>query len=754
MYDLHSLGWNSFQQLCLTISREILGQTIESFLDTNDGGRDGAFAGTWKSQGGEQLTGNFVIQCKFTSRANHALIPSDIADELIKVRRLVDRGLCDSYLLMTNAAISGKNAEAVQAVLGGAGAKHTALLGATWLGQQIRESKRLRMLVPRVYGLGDLSQILDERAYVQARAIIESLREDLAKVVVTESYRRAVAALDSHSFVLIIGEPAAGKTTIASMLAMAAADQWNASLLKLDVPATVVERWNPDEPSQFFWIDDAFGASQYEDFLVRGWNHVFPQVKTMLHRGAKIVMTSRDYIYNRARQELKESAFPLLRESQVVIDVHDLLSAEKEQILYNHLKLGRQPKPFRKQVKPFLTDLAAHPRFIPEIARRLAEPIFTQGLQLDAKHLAEFVERRSQLLKEVIGGLDRHSRAALALIYMRSDRLQSPISLQESEEHALERLGSSLGGCITALASLNGSLVQYALAEAEAVWRFKHPTIGDAYAATLVESPELLGIFVQGSPTDKLMAQCTCGEVGIEHAIVIPNSLFDIILHKLAEFARSQRFKAPWRATSDARSIVQGFLTRRCSKDFLSLYLARYPDLLDDISQPGLYLNAVPEVDLAIRLHEFDILPEETRKQFVDTVSRYAVTGEDFYALEDADIRGVFRDREFEGLLMRIRSLLLPKLAAAREELERQSLGNETAEEHMHSLLHGFDALKEHFGGHPDALGLIERQIQLTHEWVAENTVEQAARESRELGNVQTIVQPSGARSIFDDIDD
>lgn len=38
MYDLHNLGWSSFQQLCLTITREILGQTVESFLDSGDGG--------------------------------------------------------------------------------------------------------------------------------------------------------------------------------------------------------------------------------------------------------------------------------------------------------------------------------------------------------------------------------------------------------------------------------------------------------------------------------------------------------------------------------------------------------------------------------------------------------------------------------------------------------------------------------------------------------------------------------------------
>jgi len=73
MFDLHNLGWNDFQRLCLTITREILGQAVESFLDSGDGGRDGAFAGEWKPSGQENLSGPFVIQCKFTSNINYVL---------------------------------------------------------------------------------------------------------------------------------------------------------------------------------------------------------------------------------------------------------------------------------------------------------------------------------------------------------------------------------------------------------------------------------------------------------------------------------------------------------------------------------------------------------------------------------------------------------------------------------------------------------------------------------------------------------
>ena len=297
MYELHRLGWNSFQQLCQTICREVLGQTVESFLDSNDAGKDGAFAGTWIPRQGEVYAGRFVIQCKFTAGVGHNLKPSDIKDEFEKVRKLVAEGQCDVYVLMTNAGVSGAQTTKVKTLLTQVGVKHVLVFGSTWINQQIREKKNLRMHVPRLYGLGDLSQILDERAYAQARAVLESMREDLAKVVITASYAKAVQALDKHSFVMLIGEPAAGKTTIASMLAMAAADKWGSSVLKLNDPAKVEERWNPEEPSQFFWVDDAFGIMQYESSLAYSWNHILPQVRTMLRQGAKIVMTSRDYIY-------------------------------------------------------------------------------------------------------------------------------------------------------------------------------------------------------------------------------------------------------------------------------------------------------------------------------------------------------------------------------------------------------------------------------------------------------------------------
>jgi hypothetical protein len=68
VYDLHSLGWQSFQQLCLTVTREIPGQTVELFLDTNDGGRDGAFAGAWAPGNAETLRSRLASSASLPSR--------------------------------------------------------------------------------------------------------------------------------------------------------------------------------------------------------------------------------------------------------------------------------------------------------------------------------------------------------------------------------------------------------------------------------------------------------------------------------------------------------------------------------------------------------------------------------------------------------------------------------------------------------------------------------------------------------------
>jgi hypothetical protein len=293
-YDLHTLGWKAFQDLCATITSEIWGQTVQVFFPSHDGGRDGAFSGNWKPNGNEALSGSFTVQCKFSSKRDNRLTLQQLADELNKAKRLAARGLAKNYFVMTSNSITGTEDEEVRRAFEALpGIDKCLVYGKEWITKTIRENPRLRMLVPRIYGIGDLSQILDERACSQARAILSALGEDLGKFVITMPYRQSAKALVDHRFVLLLGEPASGKSTIAAALAVGALDIWKSSALKVRDAEDFIHHWNADDPRQFFWIDDAFGVTQLDRDCVVGWNRAFPHLNGALRQSQMLTFSKR-----------------------------------------------------------------------------------------------------------------------------------------------------------------------------------------------------------------------------------------------------------------------------------------------------------------------------------------------------------------------------------------------------------------------------------------------------------------------------
>ncbi len=607
-FDLHLLGWHDFQNLCHTVARELLGQTVVGFVETDDAGRDGAFYGSWTPRGQESYQGNFVIQAKHTSLPGKSLTPSLIADELHKVQRLVAEGRCDVYVLMTNARVTGRSESTIREALASRGVQQTMVLGASWFNHTIRESSRLRMLVPRLYGIGDLTQILDERAYRQAAAVLDTMRMDLAKLVRTETYERAANALDHHGFVLLSGAPMTGKTTIAAELALAAADRFDTTVVALDDASELADRWNPDE-RQFFWLDDAFGATQLNSYLASSWQRATPRVTAAINRGSKFVLTTRDYVLRSAWPHLKPGSFPLLEGAQVIVDVADLNVQERQQILYNHLKHGRQSREYLLRLRPHLDALASHQGFTPELARRLAEPMFTKHLrQPTPTALQRFLDEPREMLESIFEGLDAHNRAALGLIFLGRGWIPSPVEPDDAGTELIERLGSSIGGVTQALAAMSGSLVSEVTRDSRLGWAFAHPTMIDAYAK-LLRNPELLHLLLGGLGIDTLLDQTTCGDVGIENALVIPPHLWPTVMDRLNE---------PYSVGSAWRHLerTESYIARHCVPGFQIAYFDRFPDILRSLAEPGLMLEGDTANNLVVTLRRNGVLPEVVRAEF------------------------------------------------------------------------------------------------------------------------------------------
>ena len=195
------------------------------------------------------------------------------------------------------------------------------------------------------------------------------------------------------------------------------------------------------------------------------------------------------------------------------------------------------------------------------------------------------------------------------------------------------------------------------------------------------------------------------------------------------------------------------FLARRCSDEFLQLYLDRHPDLLDQVSEPGMSLNYVPEVPLVLRLHVFDLLPEANRKQFLDTVSRYLLNAWDAGALSNQQISNLYRQDEFDGLIQSVRDEILPDLDDIRDREESSWDEDVPPDDWMGQLKDFCNGLGDYFQDEQDIVDLIDDQLSSIESWIREHADYEYEGEERLIGRVELPVTPTGGRSIFDDID-
>ncbi len=744
-YDLHSLGWKAFQNLCSTIVSEIWGQTVQTFFDSQDGGRDGAFNGDWEINKSETYTGTFTIQCKHTTKPNYLIKLSDLTDELKKAKRLAKRGLADNYFLFTNAKLTGLNDEDIRCEFEKIPEiKNSIVYGGERISQIIRESKRLRMLVPRVYGLGDLSQILDERAYDQAREILSSLGDDLNKFIITDAYRQSAKALVEHGFVLLLGEPMCGKSTIAAALSMGALDKWGCSTIKIRDADDFVKHFNPNE-KQLFWVDDAFGPTQLDWGSAINWSKTFPHVNAAIHKGAKVIFTSRDYVYKSAKEYLKESALPVIKESKVVIHIENLTKDEREQILYNHIKLGNQDNNYKKKIKPYLEKLASYEKFSPEIARRLGNPLFTKSLTLSEYSLNNFVENPLDMLCEVIDTIGDSSRSALALVFIRGGVLPSPLNTSIEEEKAIARLGGTIGDAIKGLDSLNGSLLINSIKNGNYSWHFKHPTIRDAFAEMVASSPDLMDIYLTGAPLEKLFSEISCGDVGVQGvSVIVPLGEYQIILDKIKGFDISKWFN---------KSSLYRFLSHRCDKQFIVQFLREFPDFISEL-RVGSYIYANPDVDILSRLHEFCLLPEVKRLAVVTEIKNLAAEVLDSGFLRNR-VKVLMSKPELSEVLQLVKSDLLPNLEDKIGDWKRDYNGEDEPDSYFDELKSALDDYKDEFEECEESQQQIENALIQIDEIIAELSSEytQTSTDNIWKSDKASVSNDTGNRSIFDDVD-
>jgi hypothetical protein len=744
---LHTLGWKAFQDLCAQVCAEVLQKTVSIYREAQDGGQDAVFL----AQSGNAMVASIeaTVQCKFSSKADKRLRPSDLKSEMETVSELVAKGQAKIYYLITSQGVDAPVALAIKEQLLALGVQEAEVLGREWLTLQIRSSVKLRALVPRIYGLGDLSIILDERQAAQTQALLGHLKSSLRTYVPTAAHRSAVNVLSEHGLVLLIGNPAAGKSMLAAILATTAMDDASHQAFKCEGPLELISRWNPHERGRLYWIDDAFGANQTRTDYVDAWISAMPLVKAALEDGNRFILTSRTHVWNGALPRLGTRNHPLFANRRAVVDVGALSPEERQEIVYNHMKAGQQPKDWKVWVKRSLPDVAALPTLLPEIARRLADPSYTAGIQSLPKDLLGFVAEPADFLKQTISELGTSQQAALTLVFLWRSSL--PDRSVGSAENLLvaTKYGVSVSDIVEALRQLEGSFVVRRHDNGEASWGFVHPTFTDAISSLLSDRPDLVELYVQGSRLETLLSEVVCeGAAPIRDAVVVPKSTFDLLVNRLQQTPQTPEFNRP----------LFEFLAHRASTEVLTSLVKSGDKLLRRPLETAWRVRRNPRIRLLARLKTLGLLDPGLRAEAADELERAAFHDYDLSFMGDDGLLELIEPTKLLLLGRRLAALLEDDIPRRIVHLEQQADPDSFVPDEFDEPRSFVEQLREVFGDEDwitDRLDEIDNQIEQAIEDVK-------GRKTDEDDDVSfwsdvkpaVVTKADGARSIFSDVDE
>jgi hypothetical protein len=745
---LHTIGWRAFQDLCSQVCEVVVGRPVEIFREAQDGGQDAVFL--IPSGMGAPPIG--TVQCKHTSDAMKALKLSDLTAELENIQELVKAGQADTYAFMTNMSVDAPIAAAMRARLRSLGVRRPHILGRQYIVRVIRTSARLRALVPQVYGLGDLTSIVDERLSEQSRALLDSWIPKLRTYVPTKAHRDAVNAISNHGVVLLLGNPSSGKSAIGAIVSTIASENPDCTVLALTSPRDFEAGWNPNDPGRFFWIDDEFGSNVLRDDFVQDWASAFSKLRAAIKHGNRFLLTSRKHIYEAARRRLGQRNLAQFADGSAVVDVGELTFQEKAQILYNHVNFGQQSQSWRSSVKPHLTAVAVVRDFLPGIAERLGDPNFTKGLSPRESSLVRFMEEPTEHLIDTVNALDDQLQAALILVYVHQAGFDPSDHDVSAAQAVAELTAYSLTKIQDCFAELKGSFLKLSGSK----WTFAHPTISDALTEILRQKPHMMAALIRGATIDTILSSFTCeGSPLIRDALVIPATLDDALV------ARLGRTPDEWHRNW----MLFHFLSYRASGPVFAKVIQQFPNLLRRSCWRTDIVGNDPQIAAHARAHHLGVLPDDLRSEAVDTLESAILTKLDASVFDEPEMLALIPPLRLVGIGLALRTTLLPSLEERIDEIVAEAELDEEPDSHFKKLLGVLDRI-EAIGVDADAMALIDDAREQVKRSVKElegrkREWEEGSEEEADWTHIVTQKEEEAPaptpvttkRSVFDDVD-
>jgi hypothetical protein len=416
-YNLENLHWKEFEQLVIFYLKEVIGEGTWSSDGSKDSGRDAEFKGTANEYPSKTSPwkGNWIFQVKHrTTKSSTSLkaeqgLLRDLSKELKKIF-VKHRFKCDNYIYVTNLNVSNNFRTQAAAVFSDffkasfpkRSKCNFAVLEYKDLEPHIDKSPFLKRAFPPLLTFNDLETVFLKKEETRNKGYLRSATKGMRRFVSTHHYTACVDILASSHFLMLVGDPKSGKTTIVEALALAFLEEggFKPYFIRNTDEFFTITAYLPPNENALFICDDIFGKHELETGKLTDWTDYFQSVLGSVDEHHRFVFTTRKYIYQEfARKSGLATLFPGERDpNRFIIKLATLKRDEREQILEKHLEQSDLPSAKIDQALGAREEILNCPDFSPEVIRSLVALLKSKPLDEAPKVISDHLSQPNKYL--------------------------------------------------------------------------------------------------------------------------------------------------------------------------------------------------------------------------------------------------------------------------------------------------------------------------------------------------------------------
>jgi DNA polymerase III delta prime subunit len=322
-----------FELLVADLLGKEYGQHFETFPRGRDGGVD------LRANTG---TGHHHVQCKHYVHSGFSRLETAARKER---ESLAHAGLQPQrYSFVTSRRLTRNNKNKLVAALLPCVRDERDVLGGDDLEGMLRRHPEVERAHVKLWlrSVAPLDAMVNADVRARSRSLVEDIVAALPRYVQTRSFTDADKLLSEHNVVIIAGPPGVGKTTLARLLLLSSS---HLGYAPYSVQSDITEAWRleRDEEAQVFFFDDFLGRTALFDSV-----HDDPRDLATFIRKARrsnttrLVLATREYILQQARQEVEELRWQELDAERYALTLDSYSRLDRAHIFYNHIFFSPQ----------------------------------------------------------------------------------------------------------------------------------------------------------------------------------------------------------------------------------------------------------------------------------------------------------------------------------------------------------------------------------------------------------------------------